>query len=102
MSSGDEAAGLPGRVLEPLHDQGDHHVPLLLRELLADRQQHEHVVAVYHSHSVQVAQHVRTGYPTLDIEGMGPNPDLLVSRIRFNILNSQDKKKLFCLNSFEF
>ena len=49
-----------GAVLEAAHDEGDHHVALLLRHLGGHGQQHQHVVALRHAHGVQVRQHVGT------------------------------------------
>ena len=69
LTPGDQAARLLGRVLEPLqqvatsagrnhdkskgiwwyehlHHQGDDDVPLLVRHVLGDGQQHQHVVAL--------------------------------------------------------
>ena len=40
--------------LEPFHQQGHNHIPLLVGELLADPQEHEHVVTPDHTHGVQV------------------------------------------------
>ena len=46
--------------LKSAHDEGNDDVPLLLRHLGGDCQQHEHVVALGHAHRVQVGQHVGT------------------------------------------
>ena len=51
--------------LESLHHKRDDDIPLLVGELPADGQQHEHVVTGHHTHRIQVTQHIRTRYPTL-------------------------------------
>merc|ERR1740119_25751 len=53
--------------LEPLHNQGNHHVSLLVGELLADGQQHQHIVTIDHTHCVEVTEYVGTRYPTLKV-----------------------------------
>ena len=53
--------------LEPSHDQWHHHVPLLLSHLGGDSQQHQHVIALCHTHSIQVRQHVSTGNLALHV-----------------------------------
>ena len=67
LSAGDGGAGLQGAVLEAAHDEGDHHVALLLRHLGGHGQQHQHVVALRHAHGVQVRQHVGAGDPALHV-----------------------------------
>jgi hypothetical protein len=46
--------------LESSHNERDDDIPLLLRHLGRDGQQHQHVVALRHAHGVQVRQHVGT------------------------------------------
>uniref|UniRef100_A0AAG5DA75 Uncharacterized protein n=1 Tax=Anopheles atroparvus TaxID=41427 RepID=A0AAG5DA75_ANOAO len=46
--------------LEATHNQRNDNVPFLLHHLRADGQQHEHIVALGHSHGVEIAQHVST------------------------------------------
>ena len=48
------------KYLESTHDEGNDDIPLLLRHLGGDGQQHQHVVALGHSHGVQVGQYVGT------------------------------------------
>ena len=56
------------KYLESTHDEGNDDIPLLLRHLGGDGQQHQHVVALGHSHGVQVGQYVGTRDLTLYTE----------------------------------
>ena len=58
LASGDSGVGLEGAILEASHHEGYNHIALLLSHLGGDGQQHQHVVALSHAHSVQIAEDV--------------------------------------------
>ncbi len=56
---------------ESFDDHWSDHFSFSLSHLLTDSQQHQHVVTLTHTHSIQVTQDIGTGYLTLTTQMNG-------------------------------
>jgi len=67
LASGNGRIGFQSAVLETAHHEGNDDIPLLLGHLGGHGEQHQHVVALGHSHGVQVAENIGAGNFTLHV-----------------------------------